>query len=65
MLKQGDIIVSTEYTAEDWTRRICTIDGFHKDLVITRSGNDVIHHDISKIRPATREEIRENRRLHA
>lgn len=51
----GDKVVSTITSNEQWTNLVCVIDAVHKDMVITHSGNLIIHH--REFRRATEEEI--------
>ena len=57
----GDPIVSTlKNDGEFWKPSICIIDGFHKKMVISKSGGHVIHH--YEYRHCTDKEIKQGYR---
>ena len=59
----GDKVVSTLDGDEFWMNFVCTIDGFHKKMIITNGGGHIIHH--YEFRHATDEEIKAGGRLKA
>lgn len=56
----GDKVVSTLSGNEFWMEVVCTIEGFHKKMIITNGGGHSIHH--YDFRHATDSEIAKGKR---